>query len=135
VGASGDVQAVILGVHCDVVPAAVTTNRKGLFDRPGALRGNAATKRAQDRCNQKPSKYIPRAHEILQLDVRNQLPSRIIPRGLKLSRPADLNFRRLSIAQEGLRRVPYIHSRKPPWNNESGWSLSDVRLYYQEGAS
>jgi len=32
---------------------------KGLFDRPGALRGSAGGKRERDHCDQKASKYIP----------------------------------------------------------------------------
>jgi len=46
VSASGNVKTVILCIRRDVVPAAVTPNVKGLFDRPGALRGNAAAKGA-----------------------------------------------------------------------------------------
>jgi hypothetical protein len=66
VGASRDVETAILGIQGDVVHAALTTNMKGVFDRPGSLRGDLATKRAKNRYGQKTGKYISRKHEILR---------------------------------------------------------------------
>ena len=66
VGAPRNVESVILGVQGDVVHAAVAANVKCVFDRPGTLRGSAEAKREQYEPDQKASKYISTAHEILQ---------------------------------------------------------------------
>lgn len=68
----------ILGIQSDIVHATVTADVKSLFDRPGALRSNAAAKCERDHSDQKSSEYIPIAQEILPVYLR----IRLIPRGL-----------------------------------------------------
>jgi hypothetical protein len=66
VSASGNVEAVILGIQGDIVHAALAADMKGVFDSPCALRGNAGAKRERDECEQKGNRCIPRVHSILQ---------------------------------------------------------------------